>query len=196
MLLTQNYLDYENIIIFSKTIYQEEYQILNEGFKNGLTKESIINIFNEQDKFDKTLSIREICERYAFVFPNQVSPINQRITITMENKFDKIMNPFDLNKTKKSLIIFDDCVTEKNQEVMSAYFTRGRHNNCKSFYLSQSWFDLPKKTIRNNSNFIILFKLNKRDKDLIYSDLFSNTLEKDEFNFTINSQWKEKYKYK
>ena len=78
---------------------------------------------------------------------------------------------------------------------MSAYYTRGSHNNCNSIYLSQSWFDLPKKTIRNNTNVIILFKLNKRDKDLIYSDLFSNTLEKDEFNFTVKYQWEEKYKY-
>ena len=105
------------------------------------------------------------------------------------------MNPSDLNKIKKNLIIFDDCVTEKNQEIMSAYYTRGRHNNCNSIYLSQSWFDLPKKTIRNNSNFIILFKLNKRDKDLIYSDLFSNTLEKEDFTFIINKQWNTKYKY-
>ena len=63
---------------------------------------------------------------------------------------------------------------------------------CNSIYLSQSWFDLPKKTIRNNSNFIILFKLNERDKNLIYSNLFSNTLEKDDFNFTVYNQWGEK----
>ena len=70
---------------------------------------------------------------------------------------------------------------------MSAYYTRGRQNNCNSIYLSQSWFDSPIKTIKNNSNFIILFKLNKRDIDLIYSDLFSNTLEKGTFNFTVNN---------
>ena len=113
----------------------------------------------------------------------------------MKIKYDRIMNPSDLSKTKRNLIIFDDCVTELNQDVMSAYFTRGKHNNCNSIYLSQSWFDLPKKALRNNSNFIILFRLNKRDKDLIYSDLFSNTLEKGDFNFTVNNQWQEKYKY-
>ena len=40
----------------------------------------------------------------------------------MEDKSDKIMNPSSLNKTKNNLIIFDDCVTEKNQAVMSAYY--------------------------------------------------------------------------
>ena len=60
MLLTPNFLDYDNLIIFSKTVYQEEYQILYHGIKNRLSKESIIKIFEEQDKFDKTLNIREI----------------------------------------------------------------------------------------------------------------------------------------
>ena len=192
MLLTPGFLDYDNLIIFSKTVYQEEYQILYHGFKNGLSKESIIKIFEEQDMFHKDLTIKEICELYTERFPEKC---NNSITVTMESKCEKIMNPSDLNKTKKNLIIFDDCVTEKNQEIMSAYYTRGRHNNCNSIYLSQSWFDLPKKTIRNNSNFIILFKLNKRDKDLIYSDLFSNTLEKEDFTFIINKQWNTKYKY-
>ena len=86
-------------------------------------------------------------------------------------------------------------ITLKNQEVISSYYTRGRHNNCNSIYLSQSWFDLPKKTIRNHSNFIVLFKLNKRDKDLIYNDLLSNTLEKEEFNMLINNHWNKEYTY-
>ena len=61
----------------------------------------------------------------------------------MADKSDKIMNSSSLNETKKNLIIFDDCVTEKNQEVMSAYYTSRKHNNCNSIYLSQPWFDLP-----------------------------------------------------
>ena len=67
----------------------------------------------------------------------------------MDSESHKIMNTSDLNKTRKNLIIFEDCVTERNHELMSVYYTRRRHNNCNSIYLSQSWFDLPKKTIRN-----------------------------------------------
>ena len=192
MLLTPGYLDYDNLIIFSKTISQDEYQILYYSFLNKLSKESINKIFEEQDQFDASLSIKEICEIYSQLFP---SLSDNSITVSMYDKLDQIMNPSDLDKNKKNLIIFDDCVTLKNQEVMSSYYTRGRHNNCNSIYLSQSWFDLPKKTIRNNSNFIILFKLNKRDKDLIYSDLLSNTLEKEEFNMLINNHWKKDYRY-
>ena len=62
MLLTSIFIDHIKLIIFSKTVYQEENQILYYGIKNGLSRESIIKIFEEQDQFDKTLSIREICE--------------------------------------------------------------------------------------------------------------------------------------
>ena len=36
-----------------------------ELIKNGLSKESIIKIFEEQDEFNKTLNIRERCEIYC-----------------------------------------------------------------------------------------------------------------------------------
>ena len=106
----------------------------------------------------------------------------------MFDNSDKIMNPSDLTKSKKNLIIFDDCVNLKNQDVMGSYYTRGRHNNCNCIYLSQSWFELPKKTIRNNSNFIVLFELGTRDSSLIYSDTLSTMIEKDEYCADIGQQ--------
>ena len=114
---------------------------------------------------------------------------NNKIEVTMIDKIDQIMNPSDLNKNKKNLIIFDDCVNIKNQNVMESYYTIGRHNNCNCIYLSQSWFELPKRSIRNNSNFIILFELGKKDSSLIHSDLFSQVLEKNEWNTLSNHHW-------
>ena len=159
--------------------------------KHNLSKEAIRKIFDDQEKIDSSLSISEVCELVAMNNPDMCT---SNVTICMFDKVDQIMNPNDLDKNKKNLIIFDDCVTMKNQEAMSSYYTRRRHNNCNSIYLSQSWFDLPKKTIRNNSNFIILFKLNKRDMDLIYSDLLSNTIDKEDF-YMLGSHWKKKYNY-
>ena len=91
----------------------------------------------------------------------------------------------------KNLIIFDDCVNIKNQSVMEAYFTRGRHQNCNCIYLSQSWYDLPGRSIRGNSTFVIFFKLNKRNKEQIYSELFYDLLEKHE----LDNIWSHKYGY-
>ena len=38
MLLTPNFLDYDNLIIFSKTVYQEEYQIFLSRYQKWIIK--------------------------------------------------------------------------------------------------------------------------------------------------------------
>ena len=58
MLLIPKYLDYDNLIIFSKTINQPEYQLLYHGLKNKLSKQSIINIFKNQDLFSDEMTIK------------------------------------------------------------------------------------------------------------------------------------------
>ena len=57
MLLIKKFLDYDNLIIFSKTLNQLEYQLLYHGLKNNLGKESIINIFRNQDSFSDEMTI-------------------------------------------------------------------------------------------------------------------------------------------
>ena len=180
MLLIPNFLDYNNLIIFSKTVNQPEYQLILHGFQNKLSKYSIISIFQNQNEFDDDLSIPEICEKYAEEYPE-----NNDISVSFHHKTNEIPYPNELNKNQKNLIVFDDCITMKNQEMMEAYYTRGRHNNCNCIYLSQSYFDLPKNTIRGNSNLFIFFELPKRDLDIIYQD-FSHIIDKEEFYTKAN----------
>ena len=68
----------------------------------------------------------------------------------------ELTDPKMLNVHDKNILILDDCLLEK-QSKAEAYYTRGRHNNCDTFYISQSYFKLPRKTIRENANFIIRF---------------------------------------
>ena len=62
-----------------------------------------------------------------------------------------------LNEYENGIIVFDDILGSSNSRFIDQFFIRGRHNNLDIYYLSQSYFDLPKRTIRNNSNKIILF---------------------------------------
>ena len=62
-----------------------------------------------------------------------------------------------LNEYENGIKVFDDILGSSNSSFMDRFFIRGRHNNLDFYCLSQSYFDLPKKTIRNNSNKIILF---------------------------------------
>ena len=63
MLLQPNYLDYDNLLIFSPTISQSEFKLLESGFSNCLTKEDIIEIFKNQNSCDEEISIDSICEK-------------------------------------------------------------------------------------------------------------------------------------
>ena len=73
-----------------------------------------------------------------------------------------------LNEYENAIIVLDDLLGALNRKYIHQFFIRGRHNNLDIFYLSQSCFDLPKRTIKNNSNKIILFDQTLKDieKDL------------------------------
>ena len=67
-------------------------------------------------------------------------------------------------------VVFDDRL-DSNQKPIYPFFTRGRHNDLYVYCLSQSYFDLPKRTVRNNSNTKILFQETLKDVEHIYRDI-------------------------
>jgi len=71
---------------------------------------------------------------------------------------DEIPDPADLNKTISNLMVFDDIMSDKNQDLASNYFTRGRSANGGSIYLSQNYTRFSLHTVRSNSNIMIFFK--------------------------------------
>ena len=58
-------------------------------------------------------------------------------------------------------MILDDCFLGK-QSKAAAYYTIGRHNNCDTLYISKYYFALSRQSVRENSNFIILFPQNTK----------------------------------
>ena len=62
-------------------------------------------------------------------------------------------------------VVCDDML-DSNQKLINPFFTRGRHNDL-DVCLSQSYFDLPKRTIRNKSIIIILFQQTLKDVEHI-----------------------------
>ena len=115
-----------------------------------LSKEQITGIFENQQQFQKKgLNPIEVIADCDVENKNKIST-------EFYDDCNEIPDPSELNPSDKNLMIFDDCILEKQSKAES-YYTRGRHNNCDSFYISQNYFLLPRKTIRENSNFIILF---------------------------------------
>ena len=83
---------------------------------------------------------------------------------------------------------------DSNQKLLYPFFTKGRHNDLDVYYLSQSYFDSPKKTIENNSNVMILFLQTLKDIEHIYRDIAGFDMSYDEFKELCREAWKEKYK--
>ena len=91
-------------------------------------------------------------------------------------------------------VVFDDML-DSNQKLIDPFFTRGRHNDLDVYYLSQSYFDLPKRTIRNNSNIIILFQQTLKDVEHIYRDIAGFDMSNDEFKSLCREAWRDPYNY-
>lgn len=133
-----DYLDYDNLYIFGKSLHQPEYQFLINCVEHRLSKSEILDSLKS-----KTYDI---------------VPKNADETIKLcyfENSCE-VPDPKELDSNTKNLIIFDDVMLDKQTKIED-YYTRGRHNNVDCFYISQNYATLPRHTIRENANLFILF---------------------------------------
>ena len=76
-----------------------------------------------------------------------------------------------LDRESQKIVIFDDFVTEKNQAPIVKYFTCGRHRNCSSIYLSQSYFNTPKPIRLNCTHFCMGEFPTKNERNSICNEL-------------------------
>ena len=100
-----------------------------------------------------------------------------------------------INKYKGSVVILDDMLGAKNSSQIGEFFTRGRHEDLDVYYISQSYFALPRQSIRNNSDRLILFKQTLRDVQSMYYDIGAYDMNYDEFKEMCHKAWDEKYNY-
>ena len=121
--------------------------------------------------------------------PEQYNKIEIEDVSVDENLEDKSIQDF-----QNCCVVFDDML-DSNQKLIDPFFTRGRHNDLDVYYLSQSYFDLPKRTIRNNSNIIILFQQTLKDVEHIYRDIAGFDMSYDEFKELCREAWRDKYNY-
>ena len=159
-LLEPNWLDYTHLYVFGRSLHQ-------------LSKQQVGNIFRNKIEIDDLL---ELINDYAVCRGNVTGVIKAEFY----EDCAELPDPKMLNFHDKNLLILDNCLLEK-QNKAEAYYTRGRHNNCDTFYISQSYFKLPRQTIRENANFIILFPQDSKNIMHIYADHCSVEMDYDEF---------------
>lgn len=93
-----------------------------------------------------------------------------------------------------SIFIFDDVALE-NQNNIRAYFCQGRHRNVDSIYLSQSYARIPKHLIRDNLNFLVLFKQDEMNLKHVYNDNVNTDMSYEEFKRMCLSCWRDDYSF-
>ena len=182
LLLRPGWLDYEVLMIYSNSLHQTEYQLLKRGFEMGLSKEQISNLIYNQSVIDPLIAITN----YKGTCDGNIS------AKFFENESD-IPDPKTLDPKLKNLLILDDCYLGK-QSAAGSYYSRGRHNNCDTLYISQNYFALPRNSVRENSNFIILFPQNSKSISHIYQDHASELNYEEFFNF-CQSCWSKKFDF-
>ena len=80
----------------------------------------------------------------------------------------------------------------KNSSRIGEFFTRGRHENLDVHYISQSYFALPRQSIRDNSDRLVFFKQTLRDVQNIYQDIGAFDMKYAEFKEMCRVSWSEK----
>ncbi|KAL4153872.1 hypothetical protein QTP88_001705 [Uroleucon formosanum] len=74
-----------------------------------------------------------------------------------------------------SVFIFDDIISE-NQKIARTYFSRARHNLIDVCYLAQSYSKVLKPLLRDNANFIVLFKQDETNLKHVYMEHCSGNM--------------------
>ena len=187
LLLQPDWLDYNNLKIFGKSLFQPEYKIIKHAFEQRLPKEVIIRLFENRNEImgegiDPIKLLNELRQERGLVSgersdtgrapPDKLARYERRqgdMKCEFFESADDVPDPANLNKTDKNLMIFDDLQLER-QNKCEAYYIRGRHSNVDCFYLAQNYFKLPRQTIRENANFICLFPQDCKNINHIYND--------------------------
>ena len=134
LLLRPGWLDYNNLCVFGKSLFQPEYRILKTAFKENLPKECILRLFEMRDEIrDSQAPPSVVVQEWARSIGNNNSNIRWNLFETASD----VPDPRGLDLKDKNLMIFDDLLLEK-QNKCECYYIRGRHSNVDCFYLSQT----------------------------------------------------------
>ena len=181
LLLKKDWLDYDNLLVYGNSLFQPEYELIKKGFENKLQKEEILDIFQKNPR-----DLSEAVEKYQ-------GPRVGDITAEFYENCELIPDPKCLDPRLKNLLILDDCYLGKQSKAQS-YYTRGRHGGCDCIYISQNYFALPRNSVRENANFIILFPQNSKSVIHIYQDHCTD-ISFPEFKELCEMIWSKKYDF-
>ena len=185
MLLEPDVLDYNRLIVCGNSLHQPEYRIMNAAFAKKLSKQQIKSLFEHQERATEEGGAEKVIENM------RDGMCKGDINAEFYTDVSTIPDPTEHDPTLKNLLILDDIMLGP-QNKAEAYYTRGRHNNFDVFYITQSYFRLPRQTVRENANFFIFFLQDKKNLVHIYNDhCASDGVSFDTFSKFCTNVWNE-----
>ena len=85
--------------------------------------------------------------------PNFIITISLNQYPNIKGQVSDEIQPLEIYEN--SAVVFDEMLLSKQETNIDLLFTRGRHSNIDICYISESYFRLPKITVRNISNISI-----------------------------------------
>ena len=183
LLLQAGWLNYNHLYVFGKSLHQQEYKVLRKDLEAGLSKQQVSNLFNSQEALGNISPLAAI-ETFSGVR-------NGKIRADFCDDCQDIPDPSALDPIQKNLLLLDDRLLGE-QNNAEAYYARSSHNNCDTIYIAQNYFRLPRHTIREISNFIILFPQYVKNLTHIHA---ANDISLLEFKQFYHRVWSKKYNF-
>lgn len=125
-----------------------------------------------------------------YTFLKELLESVEGIKLFIFTEHETVINPEEA--LPNAIIIFDDIACEKQDNVRS-YFCMGRHKNVDSFYLNQSYAKIPKHLIRDNANFLVLFRQDEMNLKHVYNDHVNTDMDYKDFKNLCLKCWNEKF---
>jgi hypothetical protein len=147
LVFSLNGLRFENVYVYSKSLYQPKYELLK-------------------------LVLKRVKGVKYFPFNNN----------------DEVIDPSEAHNN--SLFIFDDVACD-GQNKIKEYYSMCRHKAIDVAYLCQTYSKIPKQLIRDNCNFIVLFRQDEKNLKHIFNDHVSPDLSYHQFKQMCADCWKE-----
>jgi len=109
--LRPGWLDYDNLCVFEKSLFQPEYRILKKAFAEQLHKKSILRLFDNQNEImqlnlSPVILLEEMSKHQKYKSNIQCK--------FLENASD-VPDPRSLSPEKKNLMVLDDLLLESRK---------------------------------------------------------------------------------
>ena len=174
--------EYNKLYIYSPSLHQDLYQKLIKCFSNYIPIHIIPKILKDEDL---DVAIDEIDNNKDFEKSNT--------EIETYESIEELKFPQEYEDGGNIIL---DGLNEKemNGPRVQAMFKRSRHNTLSIFIISQDYYEIPKRMIRENGNIYHIFKPNNfLDVRNIYQEKATMDMTLDEFKYLTRTCWNEQY---